>query len=97
VQNIPSKQDFVLDTGDVLEILTGGGGGYGDPLARAFEKIADDLIDRKITPEAAERDYAVIGNGDGIDVDASLALRETRRRERGPVSWTIDRGNGIRE
>jgi len=30
-------------------------------------------------------------------VDASLALRETRRRERGPVSWTIDRGNGIRE
>ena len=97
VQAIPSKQDFVLETGDILEVLTGGGGGYGDPLARAFEKVADDLIDRKLTPEAAERDYAVIGDVDGIDVDASLALRAARRKERGPISWTIDRGNGTRE
>jgi len=52
-----------------------------------------------VTPEAAERDYGVIAHPESlrVDVDASLALRERKKRERGPVSWMIDRGGGRRE
>jgi N-methylhydantoinase B len=99
VQEVPSKQMFVLNKGDALEILSGGGGGYGDPFERSIERIGDDLIDGKITPETAERDYGAIADRQSlaVDVEASLALRRHRKAERGRVTWTIDRGSGIRE
>ena len=37
----------------VLE--TPGGGGYGDPRARAPQAVLDDVLDGYVTPEAAER------------------------------------------
>jgi len=54
------------------------------------------LSTEKVTPEAAERDYGVIAHPESlrVDVDASLALRERKKRERGPVSWMIDRAVG---
>ena len=99
VQEVPSKQVFVMETGDALEILTGGGGGYGDPLVRSIDRVAQDVLDGKVTPEAAERDYGVVADPQNltVDVQASRALREKKKKERGPVTWMIDRGNGIRE
>jgi len=47
VAEVPSKQGFILNQGDALEILSGGGGGYGDPLERSLERIRDDLVDRR--------------------------------------------------
>jgi N-methylhydantoinase B len=99
VEEVPSKQMFILNEGDVLEMLTGGGGGYGDPLVRPLERVANDLIDRKVTPAAAASDYGVVVEHDTllVDTQASLALRKQMQQTRGSVSWTIDRGNGIRE
>jgi N-methylhydantoinase B len=43
--------------GSYLRVVTGGGGGYGDPLEREPELVAADIADGYITLEAARRDY----------------------------------------
>jgi N-methylhydantoinase B len=54
---IPSKSTMVLRTGDVVEIRTAGGGGYGDPRKREKPKITQDIINGLLTPQRAKRDY----------------------------------------
>jgi N-methylhydantoinase B len=46
-------------SGDRVQILTPGGGGYGDPHARERDLVEDDLRDGFISAEAARRDYGV--------------------------------------
>jgi N-methylhydantoinase B len=54
-----------------------GGSGFGDPRTRPLAAVAHDLAEGFITPEAAERDYAVAVGRDGkLDMTAS----EKRRR-----------------
>jgi N-methylhydantoinase B len=43
--------------GSSLRVITGGGGGYGDPAEREPELIHADLADGYITPEAASAQY----------------------------------------
>lgn len=63
--------------GDVISIVTGGGGGYGDPLERPAEDVHADVIDGYLTAERAEAEYGVVIGGDGaVDARASQALRE---------------------
>jgi N-methylhydantoinase B len=49
-----------LETGDIIELQTGGGGGFGDPLVRDPEHVRRDVVDGYVTREAAERDYRVV-------------------------------------
>ena len=49
----------VLEPGSVVELLTGGGGGFGDPRQRDPERVRRDVLDGYVTREAAERDYGV--------------------------------------
>ena len=60
-----------LPKGTLVVTRTGGGGGYGDPLARPFDEIQADLDRGWITPEAAARDYGVVVEGGRIDTAAS--------------------------
>jgi N-methylhydantoinase B len=46
-----------LDEGDVIRVVTGNGGGWGDPRLRAPEAIAEDLRDGYVTPERARIVY----------------------------------------
>jgi N-methylhydantoinase B len=62
-----------------LETLRGGGGGWGDPLDRALDAIAADLLDGLLSPSAAERDYGVVFGPYGIDATATNHHRATRR------------------
>ena len=48
---------FELAPGDLIRLETGGGGGYGDPRARAREEIARDVADGRITPAHAAEAY----------------------------------------
>ncbi len=50
-----------LEEGDVVVINTPGGGGYGDPRERDPAKIREDLLDEKVSPEAAEAYYGYCG------------------------------------
>jgi N-methylhydantoinase B len=66
-----------LEPGSVVDLLTGGGGGFGEPSERDPERVRTDVIDGFITQEAAERDYGVVfGPGLNIDREATRKLRE---------------------
>jgi N-methylhydantoinase B len=51
------KGRYELATGDVLELLDAGGGGYGDPANRDPRRVEEDLRQGFVSPEAAARDY----------------------------------------
>lgn len=46
-----------LNPGDVLELSTGGGGGYGEPKDRDVERVLNDVADGYISKEFAARHY----------------------------------------
>ena len=62
-----------------------GGGGYGDPLEREPESVLRDVVEEKVTPEHAEREYGVViveSGGDGarvLDLPAIERLRGQMR------------------
>lgn len=48
-----------VEQGDLIRIVTGVGGGWGDPRQRDPAKVSADLRDELITPEIAERVYGM--------------------------------------
>jgi N-methylhydantoinase B len=66
--------------GEAVVILTGGGGGYGDPLERDAALVAHDVREGYVGAARAERDYGVVltANGD-LDTAATERLRDARR------------------
>jgi N-methylhydantoinase B len=66
----------------------GGGGGWGDPLARDPAKVLDDVLDEYVSVRSAREDYGVVltGSLEGLDLavatEATAALRATMRAER---------------
>jgi N-methylhydantoinase B len=58
----------------------GGGGGWGDPLKRDPQAVLDDVLDGYVSVEGARRDYGVVLEPDGrqLDLDATRAERAAR-------------------
>lgn len=72
-----------LAEGDVVELRTGGGGGYGDPLRREPERVAADVANGYVSAAVAEQVYGVKLAEDGsVDPIGTQALRETLMAER---------------
>lgn len=75
------KGQWPVRAGDVARILSGGGGGYGDPFDRDPRAVAEDVRLGLVSVEAARRDYGVAVSAGGIlDMPATLAAREESRR-----------------
>ena len=67
---VPGKVgDFTLQAGDVVRMETSGGGGYGDPLARAPDRVRDDVALGYLSRGQAGERYGVVIDAGG-DVDA---------------------------
>ncbi|NQW11229.1 MAG: hydantoinase B/oxoprolinase family protein [Alphaproteobacteria bacterium] len=66
-----------LKKGDLLRIITSGGGGWGSPLERPAEQVRDDVLDGFVSPESAYADYGVVLAEDGVTLD--LSATEARR------------------
>jgi len=81
-----------MHPGDVLDVWTTGGGGYGDPLERAPQAVLADVLDRKVSVSSARIDYGVVIEGREVVEEATSALRDELRRKRGPITWRYDRG-----
>jgi len=65
-----------MEPGDVLRIGTQGGGGFGDPLQRPAEKVAEDLANAFISPATARDAYGVVVDSEGrLDQPATKARR----------------------
>lgn len=70
---IPSH---VLERGDVLRFISGGGGGLGDPLLRDPDDVASDVQDGYLTAPHAAAAYGVVLGADGaVDHERTAARR----------------------
>ena len=91
--------------GQVIRIRTTGGGGWGDPLERAYDDVARDVSWGKVSVAGARDDYGVTLERHGpdviVDAEASSRLRDEQRAartERVAVQGDpfFDRGPGYR-
>jgi len=102
VRPLPGMVDDVpVRAGEVVRVWTSGGGGWGDPLEREPELVAYDVRCGLVSREAAEADYGVVLSDDPdpdvtVDVEATEALRERLRRDRGALPM-FDRGEHYRK
>ena len=61
--------------GDRIYLNTSSGGGWGEPMKRAPQKVYDDVLDEIISKETAEAVYGVIINETGIDFEKTEKRR----------------------
>ncbi|SDU42941.1 hydantoinase B/oxoprolinase family protein [Stappia sp. ES.058] len=77
-KNIGKIDVLNLETGDVVQIRTPTGGGFGNPLDRSLDAIASDLKRELLSQSRAEEVYGVVfGPGGEIDREAT---EENRKR-----------------
>ncbi len=55
--NLPSKTSSALKKGDLVRIITGGGGGYGSPNKRKIELLKRDIKQGIISKKIARKIY----------------------------------------
>lgn len=60
----------------VFRYLTNGGGGWGDPLDRATERVLRDVRDEYVSVEGAQADYGVVVLGDPFHDPEGLHIDE---------------------
>ena len=65
---------------------------HGDPLERPPDLVLADVLDGKVSTEAAEADYGVVVRDGEVLAGDTTALRERLGALRGAVTWTYDRG-----
>src|SRR4051812_4299404 len=86
--------------GQVVRVVTTGGGGWGDPLERELELILRDVVEGRGSLENAGADYGVVfGPGSTaerpeIDAAATAQRRSERSAARTAPLPMIDRGEG---
>ena len=66
----------IMNTNDVVRMVTATGGGYGNPLKRPVEKVAMDAKNEYITVAQAEEDYGVL-----LDPETFAVLGVTEARK----------------
>jgi N-methylhydantoinase B len=73
-----------LQPGDVVTMDAAGGGGYGNPLERDADAVANDVADGYVSLESAREIYGVVIDPATmkVDRDATRARREERLRLR---------------
>ncbi|KAH6639235.1 Hydantoinase/oxoprolinase-domain-containing protein [Boeremia exigua] len=95
---VQSKMDHLhVYPGDVLEWITWGGGGLGNPLTRPPALVAQEVHRRLVTPAGARRNYGVVVRPDySVDEHGTAALRASMARERaaGTTNGTQDGASG---
>lgn len=67
-----------IKKGDAFMILSGGGGGFGEPRMREIDRVVNDVIEGYVSPEAAASEYGVVVDPDtgAVDEAATAELRD---------------------
>jgi N-methylhydantoinase B len=69
-----------LERGDAYKMLSGGGGGFGDPLEREVDKVAEDVREGYVSAQVAREVYRVALDSKGqVHAEATAALRSAPR------------------
>ena len=69
---------LTLSAGDRVKLVTGGGGGFGDPLDRPLADVVADVRNGYITAEQAKQQYSVVLSGSGDLDEATTELLRAR-------------------
>jgi N-methylhydantoinase B len=86
--------------GQVVRVVTTGGGGWGDPLQRELEFVLRDVIEGRVSRASAEADYGVVfatasaADQPRIDEAATKQRRADIEKARTAPPAMIDRGEG---
>jgi N-methylhydantoinase B len=80
---------LILEPGDGIRIVCGGGGGWGDPLIRDPAAAALDVANELYSAELVARLYGVVLDGGVVDADATDSLRGELRRARDRGDWQV--------
>ncbi|WP_040831231.1 hydantoinase B/oxoprolinase family protein [Nocardia jiangxiensis] len=84
---VPTKTVHLRMTeGDVFRMISGAGGGVGDPLLRPAQEVVADVTDGFVSAAHARAAYGVVltsdGDTPGFDEDATARAREQLRIDR---------------
>jgi N-methylhydantoinase B len=95
VQHPALCDSAVVRGGSIVNVITTGGGGWGDPLLRELDKVVYDVECGLISPESAKDDYGAVLVKDGRqwrgDADRTAQRRQELARSRGKLPM-FDRG-----
>jgi len=87
---LPTSDGVELRRGDLIRLITCGGGGWGDPFRRDPMIVQQDVARGFVTPEGALEDYGVVLDPRTNAIDK--AATEERRRHRPETLPLFDRG-----
>jgi N-methylhydantoinase B len=91
----PLSDNNRLLKGDLLRIMTPGGGGWGNPLDRDPLAVQRDVWDGFVSPESALADYGVVLDPQTMEIDKT-ATQERRQQMRGETAM-FHRGRYLTE
>ena len=75
--HLSKDQDIRIEAGDVIEVSTPGGGGFGHPLRRAVDLVARDAAKGYYSREQAKAWFGVVlGPDDAVDFEATTLVRD---------------------
>src|ERR1700687_4823535 len=86
--------------GQVVRVVTTGGGGWGDPLQRELELVLRDVVEGRVSLASAETDYGAVFKDTGpadqpvIDEAATRQRRAAKAKSQITPPPMIDRGEG---
>jgi N-methylhydantoinase B len=86
----PIGDDIELREGDLLRVVTVGGGGWGDPFTREPERVRRDVIEGFVTVTGARVDYGVVLDPETYRLDDEETTR--LRTAHHPSGDLFDRG-----
>ena len=95
VRGVPAVGSFALDADDALAVVTTGGGGWGDPIEREPDAVADDVLAGLVGPAEAKTTYGVVLDSSGrVDERATDLWRAKIRRRRARSAGMAGRALG---
>ena len=85
---LPTLAQIQLGHDDVICHEMAGAGGWGDPLEREASAVLEDVIDSRVSIEAARTEYGIVISNQGTEIDeyasVQLKLEMNIRRDQEP-------------
>jgi N-methylhydantoinase B len=81
-RDLPTLADNIaLNRGDLIRVVSAGGGGWGDPFEREAERVAWDVRKGYVSAQSARKDYGVCLDDDlVVDREATAKARKSARQ-----------------
>lgn len=67
-----------VSEGDVFEVISQGGAGFGHPFERSPELVREDVLNGYVSIQKANEDYGVVLEGDEAQIDFDATLKRRR-------------------